>query len=419
MEAYGSAVSGERSFSLEVAWKKANETLDEMGLTADFTKLDGEPGACRCELRRGTDQLGGIPGTGKGHGFMARVGAVYEAIEHQFLDGFLFDEKKLSLVPAHRVAADPTLSTDGAVALLKDGENTSLSCLEYEALRDGSRIKVPLFLSSVWWTEGKTERRRRRLGDNYNYGSVGRYASNNGSAIGANVTEATVHAINEVIERDALSLLAIRSFLTPEPALSTIDGQSLPADLQELLAYAEGVVGERVHLIDMTTEIGIPVTLAYVAPGPDGAYWRGTGASLSTAHSVYRALTELLQIFQVAAREGTTIVPSTRLVRNYPPLVACAEFNLTNALSRAEMVPFVQPEPLQGPEAHLEALVESLQARGLEAYRHVTHTFDSGVTVVQTLIPGLERFMLTLKGQFVLPGPRGKSFMAALAGRGR
>ncbi|KUL37850.1 YcaO-like family protein [Streptomyces regalis] len=417
MDAYGSAVSGERSFSLEEAWQKAHDTLAEIGLTADFIKLDGDPGACRCELRRGTDQLGGIPGTGKGHGFMARVGSVYEAIEHQFLDGFLFDDKKLSLVPAHRVAAQPALSADGAVALLKDGDDTSLSCLEYEALHDASRIQVPLFLSSVWWTEGESELRRRRLGDNYNYGSVGRYASNNGSAIGANVTEATVHAINEVIERDALSLIALRGFLSPDPVLATIDPQTLPMDLQELLSYAEQVVGDRVYLIDMTTDNGVPVTLAYVAPGPDGAYWRGTGASLSTTYSVYRALTELLQIFQVAAREGTTIVPSTHLVRNYPKLVACAEFNLTEALSRAETVPFVRSDSLEGPEAHLKALMEALHARGLEVYRHVTHTFDSGVSVVQILIPGLERFMLTLKGQFVLPGLRGKSFMAGLASR--
>ncbi|MEU2367029.1 YcaO-like family protein [Streptomyces noursei] len=66
---------------------------------------------------------------------------------------------------------------------------------------------------------------RAAAGDAYDYKAVRRYSASNGWAADATVTEATVHAINEIIERDAMSLLLIDQFLRRSPghcALSTL-----------------------------------------------------------------------------------------------------------------------------------------------------------------------------------------------------
>src|SRR5262249_13330759 len=135
-----SALCGERSVSLSEAWDLACEAALELGLKASFRVLgedpdgedpdvgdpDGEdpdrggnPGATQCRLHYPDGKTASwMMGCGKGHRDVARVGALYEALEHYLTGPEDFRPECLALRSAHRVAAAPELNKDAGTASL-------------------------------------------------------------------------------------------------------------------------------------------------------------------------------------------------------------------------------------------------------------------------------------------------------------
>jgi ribosomal protein S12 methylthiotransferase accessory factor len=350
-------------------------------------------------------------GCGKGHLDVARVGALYEALEHYLTGPEDFHPECLVLRSAHRVAAAPELNKDAATAILAEGPDEPLPCRRYQSLPDEQEIVAPLILSAPWYAEEDNHELRRRLGDTYDYRTVARYSLNNGCAIGANRLEAAVHGINEVIERDALSTFLIRAFFTSHTHLAIFDRASLPTDLFKMLEYVESVIGAQISLFDMTTDLGVPSALAYAPPGPNGIVRRGSGTSLSAHHAVYRAVGELLQGVLGIATVPDYQPPSLNTMSDHPKLHRCAAMELEEHVRRAHTVALVdEPVPAE-PEGHLAKLVGLLAARGYRPYLSHYRTLSTGITAVHVLIPGLERFMAVLLGNLVVPGRRGMAML--------
>ena len=93
----------------------------------------------------------------------------------------------------------------------------------------------------------------------FDYTRMLRYSTNNGTAIGTDFAEAAIHAINERIERDAEGLFLIRTFLrdTPKP-MRLVPVESLPSRLKTLAEDINRLTNERMFIIDITTDIGVP-----------------------------------------------------------------------------------------------------------------------------------------------------------------
>lgn len=258
---------GERGVPLDLAWHKAQRAVDELGMTALMTeRLDSEPSTWSCTLLRDGAAVDNGFGSGKGSADAARVGAVYEALEHHLSSVIGLTKDTVRLRGAHDLAAGP-LSRDAAVALLAEGPDQPLACLPYRRLDGGPDDDVPIFLSMPDFLDAEAAV-RAELGDRYDYGAVGRYSVNTGWAAGTHPVEARVHALNECVERDALSLLLIEHFIGGRP-LRVVDRATLPDELRELLSATEDSVGGAVHLIDMTSDLGVPCYYAYT-PAPAG-----------------------------------------------------------------------------------------------------------------------------------------------------
>jgi YcaO-like protein with predicted kinase domain len=119
--------------------------------------------------------------------------------------------------------------------------------------------------------------------------------SSNGLASGNHLLEAVVHALCEVIERDAT-------------ALWQLGGASDRVDLEGMSdAYCHELVA-RIHrggafaaAWDITSDIAIPTYVALVTDHPDTRFWRrlgvayGVGTHLSPSIALSRALTEAVQ----------------------------------------------------------------------------------------------------------------------------
>ncbi|WP_380283231.1 YcaO-like family protein [Kitasatospora purpeofusca] len=403
--------SGERSLTPQQASARAVSAIAALGLEADLAPvLDGDPGTWRCVLLRGGVPLRTGLGLGKGSRAEARAGALFEALEHQLsgVEGLAASE--IRLASAHRVAGGP-LGRDVAAALLAQAPDRPLGCLPYRSLDGGPDVDVPLFLSMPEYLRAEGEDLRRQAGDTYDYRSVGRYSVNNGWAAGVDPVEAAVHAINELIERDALSMLLIGSFLC-EPArrIGVVDPATLPPGPAALLGFAGARTGRPVHLIDMTTDLGVPAYAAHQsAPPGQPARICGWGASLSREYAISRAVSELVQLHSTMGlrEQYAHLLPEQRDDTGpYPGLRACYLSDFSAALATAEVRPFEPTAVPATPGGHLDQLLALLADHGFAVYRR-DHHVTPDLAVVNVLVPGLERFMLVTDGQVVVPGERG------------
>ncbi|WP_344430664.1 YcaO-like family protein [Amycolatopsis minnesotensis] len=400
--------AGERGLPFAIAVERGLAALAELGIDAELHDLGGEPGACRCVVSRDGRWLAN--GCGKGNRDAARAGAVFEALEHHLSGRTSVRAETVELCSAHEVAAG-ALRGDSVASALADADDGPMGCRRYRSLTDGSTVPVPVFLSCIDYPTEECEELRRELGDTYDYTTAVRYSVNSGCASGASVTEATVHALNEIIERDAWSMMLVDVFLARRPRFGVLDPASLPDDLAGLLRYAEELAGDQVALIDMTTDLGVPSVMAYLAPEPgEAAVYFGCGTSLSRRHAALRALTELLQVKALETELGAPTHDRDHL-RSYPPFSAASHMDLSEALRQAPRVAYADTPAPETPAEHLDLLRQALAARDFHGYVHELHVAGNGAAVISALVPGLERFMIVHLGSLVVPGPRG---MAAL-----
>ncbi|MEV7779979.1 YcaO-like family protein [Kitasatospora sp. NPDC088351] len=398
--------AGERELDLVEAWSRGQDAAAEAGLAA---RLSDRGDAWRCDLLR-TDgsRPPGATGSGKGDPAAARVGALFEALEHYHSHAARVRPEDLVRHRAGDLAAGE-LADEPGVPLLARSPAAGVACRRHTALCGTGTLDVPLLLTCPSYVSSAEGARLRGLaGDTFAYASASRYSNNSGTASGASTTEAVVHALAETVERDAFSLLLVDTFLAASPArLRLVDPGTLPDALAALLGYAERRVGRRVRLIEMTTDLRVPAYCAHAAP--DGGFrFQGYGASLSAAHAVRRALRELLQISAPAER-ALWVPRDFGALRRRPRLLAAGRADFGPHLAGAVEVPFRETAAPATARGHLDDLVAMLGARGFRPFACVLHRASNGVSTVSTYTPGLERFLVVTGGNAVVPGPRGRA----------
>ncbi|WP_283137786.1 YcaO-like family protein [Rhizohabitans arisaemae] len=410
----------ERTVPPGEAGKRAAAALTALGLRTEFADVGGgrDPTAWWCGLHG--DGQDGSPvacGMGKGRPEEARVGALFEAVEHHLTGRSRFDPAVVEPAEPFGLAAG-LFREDACAPLLAGMPGRRMACLRYRSLGGEGEALVPLFLSGPWYTETGAARLRDLAGDDCDYAHLMRYSCNSGSAAGVTASDALLHALNETIERDALSLFLVRAFLSRarfRPRL--IDAETLPYGLARAHATAGEVTGSPVHLLDIGSDVGVPTMLAYTAPTSRHPHRRGAGTSLSPAYAAWRALTELIQVTL-----GEGLPQSGALKRGdltglaaHPELHTCGRFDLTGLLGEARVIPFPRAVEVAEPsEGQVRRVAAMLAARGYRAYHRTMCALPGGITAVHVMVPGMERFMLITDGNLVIPGRRGQ---AAAAGR--
>ncbi|MFI6740645.1 YcaO-like family protein [Nonomuraea sp. NPDC050451] len=411
---------------VDEAGRRASAALTALGLRAELVDAgDGrDPTAWWCRLLGGADDVPPVAcGMGKGRPDEARVGALFEAVEHYLTGPAGFDPAVVRPVAPAALATGP-LRGDACALLLAGTPGRRMACLRYRPLgrpplpHRRADALVPLFLSAPWYVETGAAPLRELAGDDCDYAQLMRYSCNSGSAVGITAAEALLHALNEAVERDALSLLLVRAFLGGDGfRLSLIDPRTLPDALARAYTTAEELTGSPVHLLDITSDLGVPTMLAYTAPTARHPHRRGGGTSLDPAYAAWRALTELVQttLGEGLPHAGAAVRGDLAGLAAHPALHACGRFDLTGALRDARVVPFPRTCAAAGsPGAQLRKVAAMLAARGHPAYHRMVRVLPCGITAVHVIVPDLERFMLVTDGNLVLPGRRG---LAAAAGR--
>jgi YcaO-like protein with predicted kinase domain len=216
-------------------------------------------------------------------------------------------------------------------------------------------------------------------------------ASSNGLASGNNIDEATVHAICEVIERDAITLWhqcgpAAIDRTSIDPA--TIDNRLCAETMAKLDA-----AGQDSFIWDITPNTGIPTYFSVIMDRDSHTrhIGVGSGSHLSREVALLRALHEAVQVrttYIVGARDDITL-------DEYTPAGIDAKRHLFgNFIHHSSFsTNFAQTGDLDSDtvEEDLATLLSKLQSAGISQVLRVDlHKPEFDIAVVRIVIPGLE-----------------------------
>lgn len=390
-----------RAISPEETMQRVAPWVERVGITrvADITGLDrvGIPvmAAYRPNARSVAVSLGkGVTPAA------ARVSAVMESIELWHAERPVLRRHwgtAHELLSRWRLAEWSGLAGPAGTAF---DTATPTAWVEAESLLDGQAALVPF---EAVHTDGSVPEPA---------GSGWFLCTSNGLASGNNVVEAQVHALCELVERDAVTLW--RSIHDSTATLIALDTVTLPG-CRRLLECFEGA-GLSVVLHDATSDIGIPVVHCTVfEDGADHALLvhaaMGMGCHPSRDVAMSRALTE-------AAQSRLTLISGARddvfREKYAPPHDAAAliehfktQWEAARRADAFERLPDIATDSLEGDR---DLVVEALRARALHPYWVDLSHADLGAAVGRAVVPGLEP-PSDLAGY--RPGARARSALAA------
>ncbi len=214
------------------------------------------------------------------------------------------------------------------------------------------------------------------------------WQSTDGLASGNILLEAVVHGLCERIERDASVLW---QFLSDADVLDRcVDPASLEDEAVDTLVAQVDRAGFRVRLFDITSDVGVPVAFAIIAPRPDGfeQHWKhfdlssGSGCHPSLARAAIRAITE-------AAQSRVTSITGAR--DDFDP-------DLYHTQLKADLKPYLVAKPARravradepGSEANLAFMLSKLRDVGVRAVVAVPLDVGEGFAVAKVVVPELE-----------------------------
>ncbi|MFF0626327.1 TOMM precursor leader peptide-binding protein [Streptomyces sp. NPDC004296] len=220
------------------------------------------------------------------------------------------------------------------------------------------------------------------------------WADSNGNAAGASLEDAVVQGFLELVERDAVALWWYNRTRQPAVDLGAFDEPWISA-----LTEVYGRLHRRVWVLDLTSDLGIPVmaALSRRSDGPAEEIAFGFGAHFDPRLALRRALTEMGQLLPTvvdAPVPGSTPSATERELRAW----------WSGATTAGQ--PYLLPDPAQTPRTpggygytprpdlrdDLDAIEDLVRAHGMELLVLDQTRPDIGLPVVKVLVPGLRHF---------------------------
>ena len=399
----------ERELSLTEAHARVLQDLTSLGFVNTAQTLGHTLVNTRVIL---TDHQGTLRAAGSGKGYIesARVGGLFEALEH-YLTGHYILHTDIELRPASSFKCEGLFQDDSLLETIRERHAETLACRHYLSPLDHAAFYYPIALSLPTYAQSPL------VGDTFNYASLRRYCSNSGIAIGATYNEAALHAINECLERDALSLFLLDHFYYrhDRPVLKV--ERPLPGScLAEIWRDCETELNTEVIVLDISSEFCVKTYIAFTSSGNHPVTVFGCGTSLSPTHAVSRALTELVQIQWGAtcSEVAQHIELQMRHLAAFPRLQSCLRMNTKHLLNttRLHVVTVPATETQLPLHEQISMIASNVRSHQRELGISILYQTDHGTTLANAVIPGLERFYIVSSGNVVIPQARGRAFHA-------
>lgn len=221
------------------------------------------------------------------------------------------------------------------------------------------------------------------------------FADSNGCAAGLSQEDATLRALMELVERDAVAIWWYNRLRLPEIDISTAKDNYV-ADL--LLYYRS--LGREVWALDLTTDIGIPVVLSVSRriDGPTEDIIFGSGAALCVADALRSAIAEMNQFLPAVMKHSADGSTQYRFPHPDGPkwwrnARISSESFLQPGKSKLKKVISDFADYRTGQlSGDVFQCTNMLYAQGLEAFLLDATRIELEFSVVRAVVPGLRHF---------------------------
>lgn len=195
-------------------------------------------------------------------------------------------------------------------------------------------------------------------------------ADSNGNAAGTCIEDAILQGLLELIERDATAMWWYGRLQRPAVAMET---PYVAAMRREHAAR-----GRQLRLLDLTTDVGIPVCAAITVGEQPEAFRVGWGAHLDPAIAVSRAISETNQILAVMGKKRP-------VYRGH-----VTDWSLLEPQGSREMTTAAPPS--DDVRSDVLACVAIFEQLGMEVIVVDQTREDVGLPVVKVIVPGMRHF---------------------------
>lgn len=381
-------INYERSLTQADSFLIAEKAINHFDLYAEDYCYGDEFKSYHCKLMDKNHKLIFF-GCGKGLGMQSKVSAYFEALEHYVIHHF-----------------SKNIADNKESYVLLDNYEQELPCVNLTEIHSNEKISYPIFMLDPRYAKHKSKH------DKMNYLPFSYLANDSGVASGANMLEASIHALNELVERDAHSLFLIEAFVkNKNQNIKLIDKLTLPEYLQNIVRKIETQYSDDLMIFDITSDVGISVI--YVSMTKQNLLIQpyGCGASLKSEYAVERALLETLQplhIYNDKLNDNQQQI--IKSLSDYPLLQNAAIAKVSNIRNKVQQINFtdvITHNPSLTLSDQLETIINKISSTGCKIFKLPIINGSSGFTCVKFLIPDFEKFYLVQTGKRVLPGNRG------------
>lgn len=359
-----------RSRPPEATWRLVHSCLERFGITrvADLTGLDvlGIPVYAGVRPAAATVTVS----AGKGvTPLLARISAAMESMEVAVAE--TWRPEAVTVGTARQLALPYDVTTLSLQRMSIVTDETTLVWVTARTWRDGRPVLVPAAAVGLsGWAEDAWCPRRF-------------VTASNGLASGNDLTEATLHGLLELVERDAVA--GIAGLAVEERTALDLESVADPANRWLLDRFAGA--GLWCEVVVVPAPAGIHCFVAYLWHRDMPQLFGGSGAHRSASIALSRALTEAAQSRLSCISGGRDDITADRYL---PPVTACR----TPPGRAATTVPFpAGPDPVKGDaslDAALRATVETVEATTGQPVLVLDLTPRGlPLAVVQVFAPGL------------------------------
>lgn len=406
--------SVERSVAVEFALAEVQRVLRRWGTLTYAVVSPHFPRQISAVLR--TPDGEAVNSRGKGSFPQNLASGFFEILEHAVSSGVVPQHDRREFRPVEGLYNHWTLPADHLASLFKGHRESVVLAVPFAMITEAD-TREPVWLPSAIYDENPLAGEQTYLEE-----IAARYWSSNGFGAGMTIVDASLHALNEVVERDAFSqfLLAAGHGHASGVPIGLAVGPDLDSRrLHALRMSVSAATGSSIELRLLPALTGYVVIAIGTRLDYHGRRLVGLGSSISAAYAVERALLEYEQEcaleyeFDSCARTlDEDDIANSEWMADYPFLDRC--FRLTT-VPASEGKPVRLPEDrCSGPSdaaTELARQVTAITARGYPVLRRVLF-HDPGPlsavtpTVVQVAVLGAERFHLVRSG--VLAEPVGR-----------
>ena len=406
--------SVERSVAVEFALAEVQRVLRRWGTLTHDVVLPRFPRQISAVLR--TPDGDTVHSRGKGSFPQNLASGFFEILEHAVSSGVVPQHDRRELRRVDDLYDHWTLPADHLAGLFKGYRDVEILAAPFVMMTE-PETREPVWLPSAIYDENPLAGEQTYLDE-----IAARYWSSNGFGAGMTIDDASLHALNEVVERDAFSqfLLAAGHGHAAGAPIGLASGPDLASRrLHALRMSVSASTGSSIELRLLPALTGYVVIAIGTSLDYHGRRLVGLGSSISASYAVERALLEYEQEcaleyeFASCARAlDEDDIANSDWMADYPFLDRCF---------RLATIPASEGKPVRLPAnrcpgpadaaTELDRQVAAITARGYPVLRRILFHDPSPKsavtpTVVQVAVLGAERFHLVRSG--VLAEPVGR-----------